>query len=240
MKFTGLAFTTALAVSAAASASTLTMTYLGRGHSVETSLAYNSTLAWNARLSGSYQTVSVGSQRFSVFGQERMTFCTQVFEGLTVGQQYTYDVVAPSQVPEADTPANAPGPMGEIKATLVNDLYRRYYAGLSNASQVGAFQVALYEITHENISATSASAAVSQLGLDKGAFQAGKSGGIYASAAAMLASLGQGGFGSMGADLAGLSHASAQDQLLVVPVGAPVILAGLGLVGVGVMRRRLK
>jgi hypothetical protein len=44
----------------------------------------------------------------------------------------------------------------------------------------------------------------------------------------------------MGGQLAGLSNASAQDQLLVVPVGAPVLLAGLGLVGVGFMRRRMK
>ena len=56
----------------------------------------------------------------------------------------------------------------------------------------------------------------------------------------MLASLGQGGFGTMGPDLSGLMHASAQDQLMVVPIGAPAILAGLGLIGVGVMRRRMK
>ena len=66
MKYTGLALSAALAVSAAASASTLTMTYLGHGHAVSTGVAYNSALSWNGRLSGSYQTVTVGSQRFSV------------------------------------------------------------------------------------------------------------------------------------------------------------------------------
>ena len=240
MKYTGLALSAALAVSAAASASTLTMTYLGRGHTVTTGVAYNSTLAWNGRMSGSYESIPVGSQRFSVYGQERVTFCTQIFEGVTAGQQYTFDVVAPSQVPEANDPTNAPGPMGALKATLVNDLYRRYYAGLNTATQFGAFQIALYEITHENINATTAAAAVGQLGLNQGAFQANKTGGVYATASAMLASLGQGGFGTMGPDLAGLMNASAQDQLLVVPIGAPAILAGLGLVGVGLMRRRVK
>ena len=67
-----------------------------------------------------------------------------------------------------------------------------------------------------------------------------EAGGLYATAASMLASLGQGGFGSMGPNLLGLSNASAQDQLLVVPIGAPAILAGLGLVGIGIMRRRMK
>jgi transposase InsO family protein len=57
---------------------------------------------------------------------------------------------------------------------------------------------------------------------------------------AMLASLGQGGFGTMGPNLLGLSNAAAQDQLLVVPIGAPAVLAGLGLVGIGFMRRRMK
>lgn len=240
MNFNGLALSAALAVSAAASASTLTMTYLGRGHTVTTGVAYNSTLAWNSRFTGSFNTVPVGSQRFGIYGQERTTFCTQIFEGVSVGQQYTFNVVAPSQVPEANDPTNSPGPMGEIKATLVNDLYRRYYAGLSTATQFGAFQIALYEITHENISATSAAAAVGQLGLQQGAFQANKTGGVFATASAMLASLGQGGFGTMGPNLSGLMHSSAQDQLLVVPVGAPAILAGLGLLGVGVMRRRMK
>jgi len=240
MKFTGFALSAALAVSAASSASTLTMTYLGRGHTVQTGIAYNSTAAWNARFATTYASVLVGAQRFSAYGQERTTFCTQVFEGVTAGSQYTYNIVAVSQVPEADNPTNAPGPMGAVKATLVNDLYKRYYAGLNTAAQFGSFQLALYEITHENLSAATASEALAQLGLDKGAFQANKSGGIFASASAMLASLGQGGFRSMGGQLAGLSNSSAQDQLLVVPVGAPVLLAGLGLVGVGFMRRRMK
>lgn len=240
MKITGLAISGALVVSAAASASTLTLTYLGQGHAVSTGIAYNSTLSWNGRLSGSYQTVSVGTHRFGIYGQERVTFCAQLFEGVTVGQQYTFDVVSPSQVPEANTPTNSPGPMGEIKATLVNDLYRRYYAGLATASDYGAFQLALYEITHENLSASSAASAVGQLSLHQGAFQANKNGGIFAGASAMLASLGQGGFGTMGPNLLGLMNASAQDQLMVVPIGAPAILAGLGLIGVGVMRRRVK
>ena len=101
-------------------------------------------------------------------------------------------------------------------------------------------RVAIYEISHENISALTAASAVSQLALDRGAFQANKPGGSYAAAAQMLASLGQGGFGTMGSNLLGLTNPAAQDQLLVVPIGAPAVLAGFGLLGLGLMRRRMK
>ncbi len=240
MKTTGLAIAAALGVSAAASANSLTLTFLGFGDSTTTGVRYNSNLGWSSRSSASLTNITVGVHRWGIYGQERASFCTQLFEGVTVGQTYTFNVVAPSQVPEADDPTNAPGPMGAIKAALINDLYRRYYADLAGATQVGAFQLAIYEITHENLAASSASEAVSQLALDKGAFQSGKAGGLYATAASMLASLGQGGFGSMGPNLLGLSNASAQDQLLVVPIGAPAVLAGFGLIGLGFMRRRMK
>ena len=240
MKTTGLAIAAALGVSAAASANSLTLTFLGFGDSTTTGVRYNSNLGWSSRSSASLTNITVGVHRWGIYGQERASFCTQLFEGVTVGQTYTFNVVAPSQVPEADDPTTAPGPMGAIKAALVNDLYRRYYADLAGATQVGAFQLAIYEITHENLAASSASQAVSQLALDKGAFQSGKAGGLYATAASMLASLGQGGFGSMGPNLLGLSNASAQDQLLVVPIGAPAVLAGFGLIGLGFMRRRMK
>lgn len=124
-----------------------------------------------------FTNITVGEHRWGVYSQERTSFCVQLFEGVTVGNSYTFNVVDPSQVPEAELPYNAPGPMGSVKAQLINDLYRRYYAGLSNAADKGAFQLAIYEISHENISALTAASAVSQLALDRGAFQANKPGG---------------------------------------------------------------
>ncbi|MEY3026841.1 MAG: hypothetical protein ACO31E_05950 [Phycisphaerales bacterium] len=240
MKTSGLAIALALGLAGSASADSLTLTFLGFGNPTTTAVRYDSSLSWSARSSASYSTLTVGTHRWGVYGQERTSFCTQLFEGVTEGQTYTFDVVDPSMVPEAEDPTTAPGPMGEVKAQLLNDLYRRYYAGLSGAVDTGAFQIAIYEITHENLTAETAADAVAQLNLAQGAFQASKTGGVYATAAQMLASLGQGGFGTMGPNLLGLMHASAQDQLLVVPIGAPAILAGLGLVGVGIMRRRMK
>ncbi|RLS91893.1 MAG: hypothetical protein DWI12_12390 [Planctomycetota bacterium] len=100
--------------------------------------------------------------------------------------------------------------------------------------------MAIYEISHENLTASTAEGALAQLNLSLGAFQTSASSDAFATAAAMLASLGNGGFGSVGANLRGLTHPTAQDQLLLVPIGAPAILAGLGLLGVGIMRRRLR
>ncbi len=240
MKTTGLAIAVALSLSAAASAESMTLSFLGFGNPVTAGVRYNASLGWDARTAAGYTNILVGPHRWTAYGQERTTFCVQLFEGVTAGTSYTYNVVDPSQVPDGDDPANSPGPMGAVKAQLLGDLYRRYYAGLSSPAAAGAFQLALYEISHENLTATTAADAVAQLALDKGAFQANKPGGLYATASQMLASLGQGGFGTMGPNLLGLTNASAQDQLLVVPVGAPVMLAGLGLIGLGFMRRRLK
>ena len=240
MKSIGLTVLAALAVAASASADSITMSYLGHGNPSTAGLRYNNRLGWSARSSASFSNLTIGSQQWSVYGQQRTTFCVQLFEGVTAGNNYTYNILPPAQVPDMDAPVNAPGPMGQVKATLVNDLYRRYYAGLSGAQSVGAFQLALWEITHENIDATTAANAVSQLSLDRGAFQVNKMSNTYQTAASMLASLGQGGFGTMGQNLYGLTNPSAQDQLLVVPVGAPAVLAGLGLIGVGFMRRRTK
>ena len=160
----------------------------------------------------------------------------QLFQGVTAGNTYTFGVVAPSQVP--DEPGQ-PGNMGAIKSTIVQDLYRRYYYGIDNAVEASAFQLALYEISHENLTGADAAAAVNQLSLAMGAFSAATLGSAaYSDAAAMLASLGSGGFQSMGNNLLGLTNPSAQDQLIVVPIGAPAILAGLGLLGVGLLRRR--
>jgi len=240
MKSIGLTVLAALAVAASASADSVTMSYLGHGNPSTAGLRYNNRLTWSARSSATFSNVSIGSQQWSVYGQQRTTFCVQLFEGVTAGNSYTYTILPPSQVPDMDAPVNAPGPMGPVKATLVNDLYRRYYAGLSGAQSVGAFQLALWEITHENIDARTASEAVTQLGLDRGAFQVNQLSGTYRTAASMLSSLGEGGFGTMSTTFHTLTNQSAQDQLMVVPIGAPAVLAGLGLIGVGLMRRRVK
>ena len=233
----GFAILGALCAATAASATNMTLTFDGYGLSGSNRVSYNHNRTWDSRGPATFYNIVCGQHNFtSASGRSRVTFCAQLFEGVTAGNTYTFAIVAPENVP--DEPGN-PGNMGTIKATLVQDLYKRYYKHVDTAEEASAFQLALYEITHENITAADAAGAVGQLALDKGAFQsqAASSGG-YAGAAAMLASLGTNGFGSIGNNLLGLTNPSAQDQLIVVPIGAPAILAGLGLVGVGLLRRR--
>jgi hypothetical protein len=224
-------------VAPSATADSITMTYLGFGASQSAGISYNASRAWDGRSVSTFTNITAGEHRFSVYSQERVTFCVQLFEGVTAGNTYTFDYADVADVP--DSPP-APGAMGAIKATLVSDLYRRYYSGLSGAQDNAAFAIALYEITHENLSAADASSALAQLDLTRGAFQTSASADAFQSAADMLASLGEGGFRSVGSNLRGLTNATAQDQLLMVPVGGPAVLAGLGLLGVGVLRRRMK
>lgn len=233
----GFAILGAFCAATAASATNMTLTFDGYGLSGSNRVSYNASRSWDARGPASFYNIVCGQHNFtSASGRSRVTFCAQLFEGVTAGNTYTFAVVTPENVP--DEPGS-PGNMGLVKAALVQDLYKRYYRFVDTADEASAFQLALYEITHENITAADAAGAVAQLSLEKGAFQsqaAGSSG--FAGAAAMLASLGMGGFGSIGDNLLGLTNPSAQDQLLVVPIGAPAILAGLGLAGVGLLRRR--
>ncbi|MDI9404276.1 MAG: hypothetical protein QM516_10430 [Limnohabitans sp.] len=233
----GSAILAALCVASAASASSITLTFDGYGLSGQNRMSYNHSRAWDARGPATFYSVTCGFHNFTYgSGSPRQTFCAQLFEGVTAGNTYTFDIVDPSNVP--DEPGH-PGNMGAIKATLIQDLYHRYYYGVDTAVEASAFQLAIYEISHENITAADAAGAVAQLSLMKGAFQSQAAGSTgYADAAAMLASLGQGGFKTIGGALQGLTNPTAQDQLLVVPVGAPAILAGLGLLGVGMLRRR--
>ncbi len=236
MKLTKLASVAAMCFSAAASAD-VTWTYLGSGLSLGAGINYNASRAFDARGAASFSNFAVGQHLFEVWGSTRVTFCVQLFEGVTVGNGYCFTNVDVAQVPDAPP---APGPMGAIKATMMQDLYRRFYADVDTALEASAFQLAVYEISHENLTGSTAEGALAQLNLSLGAFQTSASSGAFASAAAMLASLGNGGFGTCGDNLRGLTSPTAQDQLLLVPIGAPAILAGLGLLGIGVMRRRLR
>lgn len=233
----GFVMCTGLCVASASSAANLTLTFNGYSLSGFNSIAYVTNRAWDFTGATNFYNINCGIHNFtSGSGRSVDSFCAQLFEGVTPGNTYVFAEVAPSQVP--DEPGY-PGNMGVVKATIVQDLYKRYYNGIDTAIEASAFQLALYEVTHENLTGATAAAAVVQLNLAAGAFSASQVGSAaYSDAAAMLASLGSGGFGSIGNNLVGLTNPSAQDQLVVVPIGAPAILAGLGLLGVGLLRRR--
>jgi hypothetical protein len=236
MKKIGFAILAGLSVASVASATNMTLTFTGYGLGGTNRVSYNHQRSWDSRGPATFYNLYCGVHSFvNSNSVSRDTFCAQLFESVTAGNTYNFAVVAPSNVP--DEPGS-PGNMGEIKATIIQDLYKRYYRQLDTAAEASAFQLAIYEISHENLTGATAEAAVAQLNLTKGAFQATELSAAFADASAMLASLGIGGFGSMGNNLVGLTNPTAQDQLVVVPIGAPAILAGLGLLGVGLIRRR--
>ncbi len=152
MKLTKLASVAAICFSAAASAD-VTWTYLGTGLSQNAGLNYGASRAFDARAVSSFSNINVGQHLFEVWGTTRTTFCVQLFEGVTVGGGYNFAQVDVSAVPDAPP---APGPMGVIKASLMQDLYRRYYAGVDSSLEASAFQLAIYEISHENLTASTA------------------------------------------------------------------------------------
>ena len=161
-----------------------------------------------------------------------ITHCVEIYQGVTVGAEYMYDVVSIESVPERPN-GGWPGNMGEERARLLRDLY----AGWANPNTGGvngsasdrdaiasAFQLMVWEITHENFEAVLAEDMVSQINFDLGAIQRQFNGsgqdtvGDYV--IQMTASLSDGPLEY--ADLVGWTEENAQDQARFIP--APGVL----------------
>lgn len=210
-------------------------------------------IRYNYDASRTYNAAATGSDYFGLAGvsvfasvanpdTRLRTFCVEMNEGF-VDDPIAYTVAEVGSVPEEATP----GPMSAAKVTLINDLYARYYRDVMDYADyttdeadkdlAAAFQLVIWEISHENLTSDSdASAVLGELSISTGAMAFT---GTYNSetamiAANMIASLGDGGFRTM-SNLFGLTNPNNQDMLIVVPTPAIAGLAGLGLAG---MRRR--
>lgn len=174
------------------------------------------------------------------------TFCVQLQENISTGDSVDYKVVDPSKVP--DSP---PGRMGDERATLVRDLYARWYdnvmsrSGSSAKKYAAAFAMNIWEITHQNANENSAMTVYNKLDFDIGnARFDGRTNGVNNLANDMLESLGGGEGNWLSFDgLNGLKDTDYQDQLIVleseVPVpGAAGIASIIGLCGIRRRRRR--
>ena len=185
--------------------------------------------------------------RLNWIDSDFITFCIQIGEDVEYGDniEFTFETVE-------STPDDPPyaGGMGEMRATMVRDLYSRWYNQVSEAGNddagralSGAFQIMIWEITHESLTGSASGQpidqTISQLDIGLGAMQTN---GVNAAAAGlfndMKSSLGMGGWmDSYGDNLWGLSNPTYQDQILVVP-GAAVGMAGLGFFGARRRRKR--
>lgn len=217
----------------------LTATYLGRGNNENAQIAYNAAQNWDNVNAVTFNAAKLAELKFDVGGTTIYTFCVQIYQGLSVGSNYTFDVVGLEDVP--NTPPN-PGPMGAMKAMILRDAMARWLgddsrvvasAGPGNAA-AAAFNALVWEITHDNFQTSDASLAVSRFSLSSGAFRANISAAATSIFNTMVASLGSGGWLSVNSE--GWRNATAQDQIRVVP--GPATLALLALAGVATRRRR--
>jgi hypothetical protein len=239
-RYTLAATLLATGISAAAHATTWTMTFTNVAPNQIVGVNFNASRSNTDGPVTSFSSVYAGKMNWNgPYGKTYTTYCTQLTENINFNQTVNYTQSALANVPDPN-----PGPMGSLKATLVQDLYHRNYAavvGSNNAQLHAAFQLAIWEITHENLNAADAAGALAQLNLGTGAMQMNTvaNAGVFNLAMAMLGDLGDGGFFAFNG-LLGLTHASSQDQLVVVPIPAAALLAGVGLLGVAAVRRRMK
>lgn len=168
------------------------------------------------------------------------TFCIQLREDIA-DSATTYDVVSLADAPENPP---APGPLGDVRAAVMQDLFSRYYnelftkTGAAAKNWAAAFQIVVWEISHET-SADPANETIYTAGLDledgKAEFDASNN--VMNIANMMLDNLGDGGFLS-NIDLVGLTNRHHQDQIMVVEsmtvvpgIGSLAILGGVGAIG---------
>lgn len=219
-------------------------------------LAINGNLQWYSDASVTYTSpIKAGERKWTTeYGQDIVTYCIQLYEGIDIGQSLCFDVVHDlTTIPEWPP---YPGPMNSTQVGLVEDLYARYIDKETGQLRSGtsltdsydyntaasAFQLVLWEISHEAIQEGTLNNGRTELTLDLGAFRADTSSHVTGGNAAdlIMSSLGDGGWKTMGGNLIGLTNETYQDQLMVVPLPMPALLAGIGLAGAVVMRRRFR
>ncbi|MDZ4831118.1 MAG: hypothetical protein SGJ09_13095 [Phycisphaerae bacterium] len=225
------------------------LTFTGLGPAKVIGVNYNNNRSWSAGAVNNFSNYWAGQMKWhnNDDGRSMDTFCTQIKEHISWNQTVAYQQVALEMVP--DSPP-APGPMGLAKATVLRDLYARFFHqvhGSGDNVMNAAFQLVVWEITHENVTASTATGALGQLNLGLGALQAnsGNSASVVNCANNMLAQLGgdsDNDFRSFvrGDSMFGLRHDTAQDQIMIVPIPLPIGLAMVGLAGVVALRRRLR
>lgn len=165
-----------------------------------------------------------------------VTFCVEPREGISAGQNYTWEVE-----PVANGTTSLGG-MGGAKAELIKELIGREYAAWGSALtnvRAAAIQIAIWEIVEE----TSGSLNV-QTGSSR--FRNGSISNLLDVAQTMLSALD--GTGPKAQYLYALTNPTAQDLLVMaVPQSLPDVstpepatfaMFGLGLLGLGLIRRK--
>ncbi len=211
---------------------TVDVAYAGKGlgKNVKVTLNGNTSNVFSGQL---FHNISGTLDDGTVLDGTYTTFCTEL-------SQYTNSNTNPFEVVDVED-APVPGPMGAVKAQAITDLYA--YAGglqLQNSGNGGtnnfasAFQIAIWEVVYD-YDGTEAS-----LGVTTGDLlvKSSNSNPLYSGVQAHLDDL----FSAIGMnavidDLHALVNDSYQDQIIIVPLPASLLMgtAGLGLIW---LRRR--
>lgn len=165
-------------------------------------------------------------------GTTQTTFCVEVAEYVT-NSPLAYTLKDLKDVP------GSPGPMGPDRAEAVQVLYdlaggEQFQTGSAANTAAAAFQVALWELVFDFSSGDSAS-----IDLGDGAFKLNTTGSVKTKAESWLSQI-ISNFGTGATQLIGLHHDSKQDQVVMVPLPAPVLMGLAGLVAVAGVRRLRK
>lgn len=260
LKHMALAGVAAFAVAASsANAGTLKLDFQGVGPGQSINYSKNSGSNFSGTTAGIFNWTVVGAgttQPGFSDGQTVKSFCIEL--GQVVADPTTFDCVDIQNAPNF----SPPGPMGAARAALLGDLFARFYSTVMSGptnTNAAAFQLCVWEITHEegwensgaantsgtdlaNLTAIKNNLTVANTGTvgdaNVNTFRVSTSGSARDLANTWLGSLLAGGLQS--SHLIGLTASSNQDQVIIVPVPAPALLAGLGLVGALVLRRRMK
>lgn len=230
----------ALAVAASASAATLNLNFGGVNPVVAVNYSQNGGTSWTGTQAGIFNWTQVGT------GTPFKTFCTELAQNVTNPTLFTVT----SNIASIPVPG---GGMGAVRAGLVNTLfslnfYSATVAGANANIRAAAFQAAIWELVHNSGINSYTDVTAANLSVTSGSFQIQNGDATVAQVQALanayllsvVTQIAQDGSNVLNfASLRGLYAAGAQDQLLVVPVPAPALLAGLGLIGAVALRRRI-
>lgn len=208
-------------------------TGIGQGRSVKINLDGNRQNVFAGQLK---HQLSNGTGDAATLQGEYVTFCNDLVQHVTSSTR-TYDIMDIEDMPVAYGHA----PMGAGAQQAIYDIY-----GYANRAQLGpnadrdlaaAFQIAVWEIAFDYDDAQGAAS----LDTDDGHLKVtSTSGGSLTSA--ILANLdnlfGAVGSGASQGGLIGIGHPDYQDQMVVVPLPAPVLLGSAGLLGIVAIKRR--
>ncbi len=230
----GLGAAMLLALTAGAAADSVDMKFLGTGLGrsvkVETSTKTFNVFAGQLR-----HELDNGDGALTGMDGELLTYCTELTQYVTSSFK-DYDLVNLSLAPDS-------GPMGAVKAQAIRDIFAyaagAQYESASNSANKdfsAAFQIAIWEIVAD-YDGTNGSLSVTDGELEvRSTNGSALASGIAGELDDIFAAVG------LGADfpqLGALVNANHQDQLVMVPLPAPLLIGMAGVAGVMWRRRRL-